>query len=83
MNKVTVIRQIIYLFESYGIPLLGNRKKMDFCHQLRMDKIFVHGLIFELEYLLRIKLEEDWERFQNPEVLINCILDKFSNNPFK
>ncbi|MFC4872824.1 acyl carrier protein [Negadavirga shengliensis] len=77
MNKVTVFRNIIVLFNSYGISLFGNRKRLDFCDQLRMDKIFVYGLIFELECLLRIRLEEDWESFQTPETLINCFMDKF------
>jgi len=69
------MRKAIGVFQSYGIPLTGKKKAANFYNDLRMDKIFVSGLIFELEYELKKELEEEKiARIQTPSELINSLL---------
>ncbi len=67
-------RKLILLFHSYGIQLTGNLKERNFYDQLNMDEIFVHGLIFEVEYLLDFKIEMDWEKIKRPVDLIKLVV---------
>lgn len=59
MKKYSDLRKISKVFQQYGIELTGKRKYASFERDLRMDKVFVSGLIFELEYELRKELEDD------------------------
>ncbi|MCE7058023.1 acyl carrier protein [Algoriphagus sp. AGSA1] len=59
MKNYTDLRKISKVFHQYGIDLTGKRKYASFESDLRMDKVFVSGLIFELEYELRKQLEDD------------------------
>lgn len=69
------MRKAIGVFRSYGIPLTGKKKSANFYNDLRMDKIFVSGLIFELEYELKKELEDDKiARIQTPSELISSLL---------
>ena len=69
-------RKLILLFRSYGIQLTGNLKEKNFYDQLNMDEVFVHGLIFEVEYLLGFKIEMDWEKIKRPVDLIKLVAQK-------
>ena len=52
-----------------------NNIAANFYCDLRMDKIFVSGLIFELEYELNKELEDDKvARIQTPSELIDTLL---------
>lgn len=66
-------RKLILLFRSYGIQLTGNLKEKNFYDQLNMDEVFVHGLIFEVEYLLDFKIEMDWKKIQRPVDIIKIV----------
>lgn len=59
MKKYTDLRKISKVFQQYGINLTGKRKYASFESDLRMDRVFVSGLIFELEYELSRELEDD------------------------
>ena len=75
MNNITAMRKAIEIFQSYGIPLTGKKKAANFYYDLRMDKIFVSGLIFELEYELKKELADDKiARIQTPSELIDTLL---------
>ncbi|MEX2513961.1 MAG: acyl carrier protein [Cyclobacteriaceae bacterium] len=75
MKNITALRKAIGIFHSYGIPLTGKKKAANFYYDLRMDKVFVSGLIFELEYELNKELEEEKiARIQTPSELINTLL---------
>jgi acyl carrier protein len=75
MKTITAMRKAIGVFQSYGIPLTGKKKAANFYYDLRMDKIFVSGLIFELEYELKKELaDEKIARIQTPSELINSLL---------
>ncbi|MBK6265511.1 acyl carrier protein [Marivirga sp. S37H4] len=49
MKKYILLRKIVRIFHLYGISLLGNRKHVNLYHDLKMEQLFVMGLIFELE----------------------------------
>ncbi len=66
-----MLKAILAVFSSYGIALTGKRKHAHFYHQLRMDRVYIFGLIFELEILVGVTLEEDWETIQTPSDLIS------------
>ncbi len=76
MGKYSQLRKITQVFGEYGIVLTGARKHDHFIYDLQMDKIFLNGLIFELEYALNKELE-DHKVFQvnAPSQLIALLLD--------
>ncbi|MCE7056072.1 acyl carrier protein [Algoriphagus sp. AGSA1] len=76
MGKYSQLRKITQVFGEYGIVLTGVRKHDHFIYDLQMDKIFLNGLIFELEYALNKELE-DHKVFQvnAPSQLIALLLD--------
>ncbi|MEP1085300.1 acyl carrier protein [Algoriphagus sp.] len=59
MKNFTDLRKITKVFQQYGIDISGKGKYASFEKDLRMDKVFVSGLIFELEYELHRELEDD------------------------
>lgn len=75
MKNITALRKTIVVFQSYGIPLTGKRKGANFYKDLRMDKIFVSGLIYELESELKKELEDEKAAsIQTPSELIYILL---------
>ncbi|MFC4870629.1 acyl carrier protein [Negadavirga shengliensis] len=75
MKNFAALRKAIEVFRSYGIPLTGKKKAANFYNDLRMDKIFVSGLIYELEHELKTELEDEKiARIQTPSELINTLL---------
>lgn len=76
MGKYSQLRKITQVFSEYGIVLTGVRKHDHFLFDLRMDKIFLNGLIYELEYALNIELDD--HKVMNvdaPSQLIALLLD--------
>jgi D-alanine-D-alanine ligase-like ATP-grasp enzyme len=59
MNKITELKKAIGVFHTYGIPLTGKGKNAHFYQHLNMDKVFVNGLIYELEFQLKHELAEN------------------------
>ena len=59
MKYVKELRKISKVFQQYGIQLTGKRKFASFEGDLKMDKIFVNGLIYELEFELRKELDDE------------------------
>jgi acyl carrier protein len=75
MKNITALRKTIGIFQSYGIPLTGKQKGAKFYNDLNMDKVFVSGLIYELEYELKKELEDEMAaRIQTPSELIYSLL---------
>ncbi|PZX53916.1 acyl carrier protein [Algoriphagus ratkowskyi] len=58
-QQFTLLKKAIEVFHSYGITLIGQHKNADFIQQLRMDPVFINGLIFELEYQLQVIFQEE------------------------
>lgn len=76
MKKYSQLRKITQVFSEYGIVLTGARKHDHFIFDLRMDKIFLNGLIYELEYALDKELEDHKIMGVNaPAQLIALLLD--------
>ena len=76
MGKYSQLRKITQVFSEYGIVLTGVRKHDHFLFDLRMDKIFLNGRIYELEYALNIELDD--HKVMNvdaPSQLIALLLD--------
>lgn len=59
MKNYSELRKISKVFQQYGIDLTGKRKFASFERDLQMDKVFVNGLIYELEYELSKVLEDE------------------------
>lgn len=75
MKNYTDLRKISKVFHQYGIDLTGKRKYASFTGDLRMDQVFVDGLIFELEYELRKQIEDDKvEGVQAPAQIIELLM---------
>ncbi|WP_192349735.1 acyl carrier protein [Algoriphagus sp. Y33] len=75
MKNYTDLRKIFKVFHQYGIDLTGKRKYASFESDLRMDKVFVSGLIFELEYELRKEIADDKvEGIQAPAQIIELLM---------
>ncbi|MFD2202894.1 acyl carrier protein [Shivajiella indica] len=68
-------KKAIGVFNSYGIPLTGKRKNANFYNELKMDSIYVDGLIFELEYQLNKELAADQiSKVQSPSELLAVLI---------
>jgi acyl carrier protein len=75
MKNIAALRKTIEVFHSYGISLTGKRKGANFYNDLRMDKVFVSGLIYELESELKKELEDEKaNNIQTPYELIYTLL---------
>jgi hypothetical protein len=70
MQKTIMLKAILAVFSSYGIALTGKRKHAHFYDQLGMDKVYVYGLVYELENLVGAAIEEDWGCIDTPWELI-------------
>jgi acyl carrier protein len=49
MKQYHQIKKMIEVFRLYGIQTIGEKKFASFYNDLKMDKIYVQGLIYELE----------------------------------
>ncbi|WP_236613207.1 MULTISPECIES: acyl carrier protein [Rhodonellum] len=75
MNNYTQLRKIIQVFHQYGIHLFGKRKFDNLYHDLKMEPIFVMGLIFELELASTMQLnDEDAYSAQVPAQIIQKLI---------
>jgi hypothetical protein len=75
MGSYSKLRKIIHVFHLYGINLLGKRKYDNFYQDLKMDKVFVLGLIFEKELVTKNQLnDEDAYSAQVPAYIIEKLI---------
>lgn len=76
MKRVTTYRRIIEVFRLYGINLVGKRKFDHFYRDLKMDQVFVNGLVFDLELATRRELnDEDVSRLEAPVQVISKLVE--------
>ncbi len=76
MKNIYRLRKIAKVFGFYGILLTGPRKYDHFYHDLQMDKIYVAGLIFELELELERELESEvLDKVKAPVEVIRLLMD--------
>lgn len=75
-QQFTILKKAIQVFHSYGITLIGQHKNADFIQQLRMDPVFINGLIFELEYQLHVTFQDEKLGTVNtPKDLISLLIN--------
>ena len=76
-NKISSIKTILDILKKYGIQVMGKRKYDHFYHDLNIDKVFVDGLIFEVEYALEKELGDEYiQAVESPISLVRIFLDK-------
>lgn len=79
-NKITSIKKILGIFNKYGIQIMGKRKYDHFYKDLNIDKVFVDGLIFEVEYALEKELGDEYiQAVESPISLVKIFLEKASD----
>ncbi len=77
MKNIADFKKIIQVFQHYGISLTGKRKSVNFYQGLHMEKTFVHGLIFELEYELKRDLTDEMANtVETPQQLIGHLVSR-------
>lgn len=77
MKNISNFKTIINVFQLYGIALTGKKKSANFYSGLHMEKAFVEGLIFELEYSLKTDLDESQiQVVETPAQLINYFVSR-------
>lgn len=75
MKTITNMKKAIGVFRTYGIPLTGKKKQAHFYRELQMDKIFVNGLVYELENELdRVLTDDTATRVETPSELLEELL---------
>lgn len=76
MKNYNEYKKISKVFQQYGIVLTGKRKYDRFEQDLKMDKVFISGLIFDLEYELHKEIEDDKVKMvQAPVQLIELLMN--------
>ncbi|MCH7400321.1 acyl carrier protein [Belliella kenyensis] len=76
MKGYKELKTISRVFHDYGIVLTGRKKFARFDQDLKMDKVFVMGLIFELEYQLQKEIaDEQVKEIHAPVQLIELLMN--------
>jgi len=75
MNNFNQLRKMAHVFHLYGINLTGRRKFDNLYKDLKMDQIFVLGLIFELELVTKKQInDKDAYEIQAPAQIIQKLM---------
>lgn len=77
MSNYVKIKSIVRAFKNYGIDQPSKVKEADFIKDLGFDKVFVDGLIYDVEEALHVSLSErEVEQLQSPKDVIEYMLSK-------
>ncbi len=75
MNNYTRLKAIVEVFGQYGIAPVAKVMQADFVKDLGFDKVFLNGLIFDVENVLHMELEDEIvQSLRKPEDLIQYFL---------
>ncbi|KEO74143.1 hypothetical protein [Anditalea andensis] len=81
MNVISTYKRIITVFQQYGIKTTGIKKFATFYNDLKMDPVFVMGLIFELELVAKRELVDDQiAMVDSPAQLVTLLINARSEN---
>lgn len=70
---------MVKVFKTYGINHPSKVRDAGFEKDLGFDKVFVGGLIYDVEEALHVSLnQEEVDQIRNPKDLIQYMLDKTS-----
>lgn len=76
-NNISLIKKILGVLNKYGIQTTGSKKYDHFYKDLNIDKVFVDGLIYEVEYELKKELgDEHIQAVESPFSLVKIFLEK-------
>lgn len=79
MTDYSKIKSMVKVFKTYGIDHPSKVRDAGFEKDLGFDKVFVGGLIYDVEEALQVFLnQEEADRIENPKDLIGYMLDKTS-----
>ena len=79
MTDYAKLKSMVQVFKNYGIDYPSRVRKAGFEKDLGFDKVFVGGLIYDVEEALEIILDQDEvDRIENPNDLISFMMDKTS-----
>lgn len=59
-QRFSQLKKAVEVFHAYGISLSGSKKNEHFVNTMKMDPVFVNGLIFELEYNLQVTIQDEF-----------------------
>lgn len=77
MSNYMKIKSIVKVFKNYGIQWPSKVKEASFVKDLGFDKVFVGGLIYDVEEALHVSLNEsEAEQLKSPKDVINYMLQK-------
>ncbi len=77
MSDYTKIKSMVKVFKSYGIEYPSKVKKAGFEKELGFDRIFVGGLIFDMEEAIQVYLgQEEADLIENPLDVIQHMLGR-------
>lgn len=75
MNNYTRLKAIVEVMGQYGIAPVAKVRQADFVEDLGFDKVFLNGLIFDVENVLKVELNEEIvNSLKKPEDLIQYFL---------
>lgn len=75
MNNYTRLKAIVEVFGQYGIAPVAKVRQADFVKDLGFDKVFLNGLIFDVENVLHMELDDEIvQSLRRPEDLIQYFL---------
>lgn len=79
MTDYSKIKSMVKIFRTYGIHHPSKVRDAGFEKDLGFDKVFVGGLIYDVEEALQVFLNQDEvDLIENPKDLISFMLDKTS-----
>ncbi|UCS94878.1 hypothetical protein KZP23_07665 [Echinicola marina] len=74
-NNYSKLKTIIQVMGKYGIAPISKQKRSNFVEDMGFDKVFLDGLIYDVEDALKVELQEDVARsLRSPAELINHML---------
>ena len=75
MKNYTRLKAIVEVFGQYGIAPVAKVRQADFVKDLGFDKVFLNGLIFDVENVLHMELDEEIvQSLRKPEDLMQYFL---------
>lgn len=84
MSDYSKIKSMVRVFKSYGIEYPSKVKKAGFENELGFDRIFVGGLIFDMEEAIQVYLgQEEADLIKNPLDVIRYMLGRDSFLPVR
>ncbi|WP_215225246.1 hypothetical protein [Echinicola shivajiensis] len=74
-NNYSKLKTIIQVMGKYGIAPISKQKQSYFMEDMGFDRVFLDGLIYDVEDALKVELQEEVaQSFRSPVELIDHML---------